>query len=104
MSDYQRYLDQALKDIDIAPEKYKPANEDYDIYSEIAQQLVEARYSLGLSQKELAAKSGLTQANISKIESGTSHPTIDSLKKIADALGKRVSFQLISQEDLSDYD
>lgn len=41
-----------------------------------------------MTQKELAKKSGLTQANISNIEKGFIRPTIDSLKKIADATGK----------------
>lgn len=39
-----------------------------------------------MSQSELARRSGLTSAAISKIEKGGTEPTIDTLKKLADAL------------------
>ena len=56
---------------------------------------------MGLTQKQLAQISGLTQSYISNIEKGNKHPTIDSLKKIADTIGKKliIDFQ-DSEEDL----
>lgn len=45
------------------------------------------RQKKGLSQEDLALKSGLSRNAIWKIESGRVSPTIDSLEKIADALG-----------------
>lgn len=104
MSEFQSFLDQELKNVDIQFDELEHQTIDYDIYSEIAKQLFNARNSLGMSQKELAKRSGLTQSNISKIESGIIHPTIDSLKKIADSLGKILSFRLVEQEDLNNYD
>lgn len=104
MSDFQKYLDQALKNVDLQPIEPETTTYEYNIFAEISEQIIKARNDVGITQKELAQKSGLTQANISKIENGTSHPTIDSLKKIADGLGKRLSFRLIEQEDLNNYD
>ncbi|MCD8221060.1 MAG: helix-turn-helix domain-containing protein [Clostridiales bacterium] len=90
MSDFQKFLDQALKKVDIEPVEDTHKQDDYDIFEEIRTQVVEIRTDLDLTQKELALKSGLTQANISKIEKGISHPTIDTLLKIADGLEKRL--------------
>ena len=91
MSDFQKFLDKTLIQIDV--EEIKQENNEvyeYDIYREIRELVVVARDRAGLTQKELATKSGLTQSNISNIEKGTTRPTIDSLKKIADATGKRL--------------
>ena len=43
-----------------------------------------------MTQKELAEKTGIRQSNISRIESGTSSPTIDTLSRIAAGLGKKL--------------
>ena len=49
--------------------------------------LILARRERGLSQAELAARSGLSQAQISYFELGQRRPTLDQLLKIAQALG-----------------
>ena len=46
----------------------------------------EKREELGLSQKELAEKSGITQSFLCDIEQGRSKPSIDTALKIAEAL------------------
>ena len=95
MTNFQEYLDQALKTVEIPSESNEVSASEYDVFSEISAQLIDARNNSGITQKELAQKTGLTQALISRIESGKSHPTIDTLKKIADGLGLRlvVSFE-----------
>ena len=99
MSDFQSFLDKTLTQIDVEAIKEED-NEvyEYDIYREIRELVIAARDRAGLKQKELAAKSGLTQANISNIEKGTTRQTIDSLKKIADATGKRLVIQFGDRE------
>lgn len=99
MSDFQSFLDKTLTQIDVKSIKEED-NEvyEYDIYKEIRELVVVARDRAGLTQKELAAKSGLTQSNISNIENGTTRPTIDSLKKIADATGRRLVIQFGDRE------
>ena len=99
MSDFQSFLDKTLTQIDVEAIKVED-NEvyEYDIYREVRELVIAARDRAGLTQKELAAKSGLTQANISNIEKGTSCPTIDSLKKIADATGRRLVIQFGDRE------
>ena len=99
MNDFQNFLDKTLTQIDVKVIKEED-NEvyKYDIYKEIRELVIVARDKAGLTQKELAAKSGLTQSNISNIEKGTTRPTIDSLKKIADATGKRLVIQFEDRE------
>lgn len=46
----------------------------------------EKREELGLTQKELAEKAGITQSFLCDIEQGRSKPSIDTAVKIADAL------------------
>lgn len=99
MSDFQSFLDQTLTQIDVESLNGQDTKAyDYDIYREIRELVIGARDSAGLTQKELAVKSGLTQANISNIEKGVTRPTIDSLKKIADATGKRLVIQFADRE------
>lgn len=99
MSDFQSFLDRTLTQIDVEAIKEED-NEvyEYDVYKEIRELVITARGRAGLTQKELAAKSGLTQSNISNIEKGVTHPTIDSLKKIADATGKRLIIRFGDRE------
>ena len=56
--------------------------------------LVEARLEKGISQAELARMIGTQRSNICRLESGVQNPTLDMVLKIADALGKQVSFTL----------
>lgn len=91
MSDFQKYLDDALSKINISDFSDSEAELPRDdIYKEIQQLIVSERKKQKVTQKELSQRTGLSQANISNIENGVTRPTIDSLQKIAEALGKRL--------------
>ena len=49
--------------------------------------LIEQRRSKGMTQKELAKASGLTQSVIARLESKKATPQLDTLLKAASALG-----------------
>ena len=96
MSDFQKYLDDNLANIDISEaNETVNRNEDYDVYVEIREALISLRKENHMTQKELANLTGMTQTSISNIEKGISKPTIETIKKIADALGVRlvISFE-----------
>lgn len=101
MNDYQAYLEQALSKIKLTPVQSVPDVEDYDIESEIQQLVFATRSELQLTQKQLAERSGVSQANISKIENGSYRPSLAVLKRIADGLGKRL---VVLFEDLEEVD
>lgn len=54
--------------------------------------LSQRRRMLGLTQEEVAERAGLTQANIARIEKAKMVPRIDTLYKIASALGLEITF------------
>ena len=51
------------------------------------------RKANGLTQKELAEKTGIRQSNLSRIESGTCSPTVETLSRIATGLGKQLKIE-----------
>jgi DNA-binding XRE family transcriptional regulator len=53
-------------------------------------QIIEARRALRLTQKDLAEKAGLGQAEVSKIERGRKSPTLDTYSRLAAALDLEV--------------
>ena len=85
MSDFRNYLDKQLKDPEFAAE-YEQLRPEY----EAIRAIISARLECNMTQKELAEKTGIRQSNISRIESGTSSPTIDTLARIAAGLGKKL--------------
>jgi len=53
-------------------------------------QIIQARRALRLTQKDLAEKAGLGQAEVSKIERGRKSPTLDTYSRLAAALDLEV--------------
>ena len=91
MNDFQKYLDESLPKIkfsELMDSEYRaPAQ---DIYVEIQQMILGERKKQKMTQKELAKRTGISQANISKIENG----------EIAEAFGKRLLISFEESEDL----
>lgn len=65
----------------------------------IGDRITEARKHKGLSQAELAKRSGLSQAGISYIEKGLRSPSTDTLELLASALGCSVSYLIGETND-----
>ncbi len=59
----------------------------YEIYYKISTAIFEYRLKNNLSQKKVAEKLGVTQAMVSKLESGDYNYTIEHLWKVAQKLG-----------------
>lgn len=100
MTDLQSYLDQALKEVQLENTDYAPNILDYDIEAEVCDLITSTRTQLGITQKQLAEKSGITQSNISKIENGVYRPSLPILKRIADGLGKRLVIIFTDREEV----
>ncbi|MBQ8320512.1 MAG: helix-turn-helix transcriptional regulator [Clostridia bacterium] len=106
MSDFQSYLDKALKNLDVNATKKEDDSLqmiDYDIAKEISELLVSVRKELNISQKQLSQKTGIPQANISKIENGKYLPSLLILKRLCDGLGKKLVVDFVDfEENLED--
>ena len=90
MSDFKNYLAQQMEDPAFAAE-YEAQRPDY----EAIRAVIAARLACNMTQKELAEKTGIRQSNISRIESGSASPTIDTLARIAAGLGKQLKIDFV---------
>lgn len=91
MSELREYLSEQLKDPEFAAE-YESMRPEY----EAIRAMISARLECHMTQKELAERTGIRQSNISRIESGNSSPTIDTLARIAAGLGKQLKIEFVS--------
>lgn len=57
-----------------------------EICSNIIDSLIKQRHNKGMTQKELAQASNLTQSVIARLESKKAMPQLDTLVKVASAL------------------
>lgn len=66
----------------------------------VAQTIGALRVQRNMSQKELALKAGLARSHYAMIESGAKHASVETLWKIADAFGIRLSelFRMIEDQ------
>ena len=91
MSSYKDYKKRVLKDPKVK-EEYDALQPEYDII----QAMINARVQQNMTQKELSAKTGITQADISRIENGTRNPSLSMVKKLAQGLGMQLKLEFIS--------
>jgi len=67
---------------------------DHERRGELGEDLARARRRAKLSQRELAERLGLSQAAISRVESGERLPRLETLSEWARATGHRLEIQL----------
>lgn len=90
MSSYSKYKEKALQNPDVKRE-YDALEPEYDII----QAMIDARKSQNLTQKELSDRTGITQADISRIEKGTRNPSLEMLKRLAHGLGMQLKVEFV---------
>ena len=61
-----------------------------DVLEALAESLCTMRKRIGMTQVQLAEKTGIAQADISKIERGLANPSLSTLKRLADGMGVRL--------------
>ncbi len=90
MDDFDKYLAEQLKNPKFKKE-YDALEPDYQMISS----LIAARAEKKLTQQDLSKITGIAQADLSKIENGNANPTLKTLKKIAEGLGKRLQISFV---------
>lgn len=90
MNDFKKYLSEQMNDPEFADE-YETMRPEY----EAIRAIIAARLESNMTQKELAEKTGIRQSNISRIENGTTSPTIDTLARIANGIGKQLKIEFV---------
>ena len=93
MSSYEKYRNEALNNDPELKAEYDALAPEYDII----QVMIDARKELDLTQKELSEKTGITQADISRIENGTRNPSLNMMKRLAEGLGMRLKLEFVQE-------
>ena len=63
---------------------------------DIIQSMIDARKEQNITQKELSLRTGITQADISRIENGNRNPSLNMLKKLAKGLGMTLQVEFVA--------
>ena len=79
-------------------EEFRKEYEAIQPEMDVIRVIVEARISQNLTQKELSERSGINQADISKIENGTRNPSLNLLKRLADGMGMSLKIEFIPKQ------
>ena len=90
MRTFDDILNEQLKDIN-----FKKEYEDIQPEMDVIRAIIDARTAQNLTQKELSKRTGINQADISKLENGTRNPTVSLLKRLAEGMGMELRIQFI---------
>lgn len=93
MRNLDAYLQEQLQDEPFR-EEYENLQPEFDVI----RAMIEARTSQGLTQKQLAERTGIHQADISKLENGTRNPTLNLLKRLADGMGMTLKIEFVPRD------
>ncbi len=95
MSDFRDYLNKRLEDEEFRKE-WEALEPEYNTIRAI----IEARRKNNLTQKQLAERTGIDQADISKIETGNANPTIQMLQRLADGMDMVLKLEFIPKNKI----
>lgn len=90
MTEFDEFKEELLSDPKVKKE-YDALGPEYDII----QAMIDARVKQNITQKELSERTGITQADISRIERGTRNPSLAMMKRIAAGLGMQLKLEFI---------
>ena len=93
MKTFEDYKKQQMQDPELVRE-YEAIQPEMDVIRAI----VNARTSQNLTQNELAKRTGINQADISKLENGTRNPSVNLLKRLAEGLGMSLKIEFIPKQ------
>ena len=92
LTSFQEYLQEQLQD-----EAFRREYEALEPEFAIMQALLAARNEGGLTQKELSERTGITQADISRLEHGNGNPSVKTLKRLAAGMGKKLQINFMNR-------
>lgn len=90
MTNYKDFLNEQLQN-----EDFKKEYDALDAEFSIIQAMLDARKAAGLTQKDLAARTGIAQADISKLENGNANPSLRTLQRLAAGMGMQLKVEFV---------
>ena len=92
MSRYSDFRKEMLANRSVKAE-YDALEPEFDII----RTMIKARKEQNITQKELSERTGITQADISRIENGSRNPSLDMMKRLAKGLGMRLKLEFVPE-------
>ena len=93
MKSLKQYKEMQMENPELVKE-YESIQPEMDVIRAI----IEARTSQNITQKELAERTGINQADISKLENGTRNPSVNLLKRLADGMGMVLKIEFVPKQ------
>ncbi len=94
MKTFDSYLQEKLKNPEFKAE-YDALEPEFSIM----QAIIDAREESGMTQKELSERTGITQADISRLEKGNANPSLKTLQRLAAGMNMRVRLEFVKATD-----
>ncbi|HAL74549.1 MAG TPA: transcriptional regulator [Clostridiales bacterium] len=85
MDDFEKHLNEKLHNAE-----FKVHWDDVEAEYHFIRSLIKARNAAGLTQRQLADRTGIGQAILSRIETGKANPSVFTLQKLAKGMGKKL--------------
>lgn len=95
MTNFNEFKEKMLENPEVK-EEYDALEPEFDII----QAMVKARKQLHLTQRELSERTGITQADISRIENGTRNPSLEMLKRLAKGMDMVLKIEFVPKQKL----
>ena len=95
MKTLKQFKDEQMQNSEFVKE-YEAIQPELDVIRAI----VDARNSQNITQKELAERTGINQADISKLENGTRNPSVNLLKRLAEGMGMVLKIEFVPKQNI----
>ena len=90
MTKFNDFLNDQMKDLEFKAE-WDALQPEFSVI----QAMIDARKSAGLTQKQLAEKTGIAQADITKLETGNANPSLRTLQRLAAGMGMKMKIEFL---------
>lgn len=90
MTNYDTFFEEQMKNPEFRKE-WEALQPEFAI----VQAMIDARNKTGMTQKELAEKTGITQADISRLENGNANPSLKTLQRLAEGMGMTLKLEFV---------
>lgn len=68
---------------------------------QVIRAMIEARRDQHLTQQQLADRTGIDRADISKLENGNANPSLKLLKRLAEGLGMNIKIEFVPKQTIN---
>ncbi len=89
-----RTLENALAEQMESPE-FRAEYEALEPEFAIIQAMIDARKHSGITQKQLSERTGIAQADISKLERGSANPSLKTMQRLASGMGMKLKVEFV---------